>query len=600
MPQQPFSRRDFLKTNTILGVGATVLPGFVSDGQRIVKGGQEGVRSSQEVVRDGQDGVRDGLLYFDGFTRIGPRRYKHPAEKWKLDDLLKDMDQCSISAALVAYTQSVNYDLMYSNLELNRMLKPYPHLFPIWNVMPHQTGEFPEPGQLGKLMAEHNVSAVSIHPKTNAWDWKARHCTPLFAHLSKTKTLTITSASELSAWEDVEEFLNRHPYLPLLLTGTVWNEQRYVLPLVQQYKNLHISFDNFQINEGLEYLHRTGSVDQLIFASNSPTMSAGAHRTYIDYAAIPETDRAKIAGGNLMRLLKISSKPALRENKNEDILMRAVRAGSPLPVPVIDMHMHMLHEGLNGGGWTYRMENGGPKGIFAMAKRLGYQGGGIMSWNGVVSQNAIAGNPCTTEALDVAPKGYWGLATFDPSHYSQEELRKMITQVYADKRFIGMKPYQFYGFEYHNPVYDVWWEYGNQNKFYGLIHNSRSDLLEVETLAKKYPDVRWVIAHAGGSYKMADMAIAVMKKYPNVFAEITLTPVPLGVIEYLVAGAGEDRILYGSDLPMRDPRQQLGWLVFSTLPLEIKKKILADNAMQVIKPCLDRLPEHNRPSLTSK
>jgi hypothetical protein len=49
---------------------------------------------------------------------------------------------------------------------------------------------------------------------------------------------------------------------------------------------------------------------------------------------------------------------------------------------------------------------------------------------------------------------------------------------------------------------------------------------------------------------------------------------------------------------MRDPRQQPGWLVFPTLPLEVKKKILAENAMQVIKPCLERLPEHNRPSLT--
>ncbi|WP_019943058.1 amidohydrolase family protein [Dyadobacter beijingensis] len=592
-----------MKTNAWMGVGIGALPGFAS--QEVVRDGQETVRAGRLEVMEDEAHTLNGaagenLLFFDGFTRIGPRKYKHPAEQWKLEHLLKDMDQCSISAALVAYTQSVNYDLMYSNLELNRLIKPYPHLFPVWNVMPHQTGEFPDPTGLGRLMAENNVRAVTIHPKTNAWDWKARHCTPLFAHLSKNKILTITTAPELGAWEDLEEFLIRYPTLPLLLTGAFWNEQRYVLPLVQQYKNLHISFDNFQINEGVEYLHRTGCTDQLIFASNSPTMSAGAHRSYIDYAAIPAADRAKIAGGNLMRLLKITQKPALRQNQNEDILMRAIRAGSPLPVSVIDMHMHMLHEGLDSGGWTYRMENGGPKGIFGMAKRLGYQGGGIMSWNGVVSQNAIAGNPCTAEALDVAPKGYWGLATFDPSHYSQDELRKMIADVYADKRFIGMKPYQFYGFEYHDPVYDAWWEYGNQNKFYGLIHNSRADLLEVETLAKRYPDVRWIIAHAGGSFKMADMAIAAIKKYPNVYAEITLTPVPLGVIEYLVAGAGENRMLYGSDLPMRDPRQQLGWLVFSTLPLEVKKKILAENAMQVIKPCLDRLPEHSRPSLASK
>ena len=57
MPQQPFSRRDFLKTNAILGAGATILPGFVIEGQEIVRSGQEVVRGSQEVVRDGQEVV---------------------------------------------------------------------------------------------------------------------------------------------------------------------------------------------------------------------------------------------------------------------------------------------------------------------------------------------------------------------------------------------------------------------------------------------------------------------------------------------------------------------------------------------------------------
>lgn len=590
MPDLSFTRRDFLKKNAMIGLTAGIGPELVGSHelQNAQSGFDDNIQATGETT----------TLFFDGFTRIGPRKYKHPAEKWKLTDLLEEMDHCSVSAALIAYSQSVNYDLMYSNLELSGMIKPYPHLFPIWNAMPHQTGEFPRPEALGKLMRENNVRALSIHPKTNAWDWKAKHSKVLFDWIGTNKILLITTGNELGSWSDVEEFLIRYQQVPLLLTSAVWNEQRYVLPLVQQYKNLHISFDNFQINEGIEYLHRIGCTSQMIFASNSPAMSAGAHRTYIDYANIPAADRTKVAGGNLMRLLKMPQPPPLRENKTEDILMTAARKGQRLPVPVIDMHMHMLHEGLNGGGWTYRMENGGPKGIFEMGKRLGYHGGGIMSWNGVVSQNAIAGNPCTSEALDVAPKGYWGLATFDPSHYSQEELGKMIAQVYSDPRFIGMKPYQFYGYEFHNPVYDIWWKYGNEHKFYALIHNSREDLLEVETLAKKYPDVRWVIAHAGGSYKMADMAIAAMKKFPNVFAEITLTPVHLGVIEYLVAGAGEDRILYGSDLPMRDPRQQLGWVVFSRLPLTVKKNILAENAMQVLKPCWDRLPEHSRPTLT--
>ncbi len=220
-----------------------------------------------------------------------------------------------------------------------------------------------------------------------------------------------------------------------------------------------------------------------------------------------------------------------------------------------------------------------------------------MSWNGTVSGDSLAGNECVRQALDVAPKGYWGLASFDPAHYTQAELRKVIPEVYRDKRFIGMKPYVTYGIEYHHPSYDVWWRFGNRHHLYAGIHRNRADFLEVSTLAKKYPKVRWVVYHCGGDYAIADKAIECMREHPNVYAEVTLTSVVFGIIDYLVAHAGEDRILYGSDLPMRDPRQQLGWVIFSRLSLEQKIKVLTTNAMDVIRPCLSRLPEHNRPAV---
>lgn len=571
-----FSRRDFLKQNTLAGLGLALAPDLNS------------------LLEN--NGTKEGeTLFFDAYTRIDPRTNKHPEERWSLEHLLEEMEQCSISAALVASTMSVTYDLQYSNLDLSRRLKPYPYLFAIWNAMPHQTGEFPEPEKLGKLMKEHNVRAISIYPKTNAWDWKADHSRVLLDWLAKNKVLTMVTIGEIGGWSDLNQFLIQNPELQVFLANSTWSEQRYLLPLLTRHRNLHVGFDNFQINEGIEYLHEKGLTNQLVFGSKAPAMSAGAHRAYVDYSRIPQEAKDKVAGGNLLRLLGGMPAPALRINPKEDSLMKAARQGKPLPTSVIDLHMHILHDGLESAGGHYRMHNGGPSGVFPLVKTLGYEGGGLMSWNGVVSGDAVAGNETTRQALDKAPKGYWGLATFDPTHYTQEELKKMIEEVYKDKRFIGMKPYLVYGVEYHHPSYDVWWKYGNENKFYALIHNSRSDLREIETLAPKYPNVRWIIAHAGGSFTMADMAIAAMKKYPNIYAEITLTPVHLGIVEYLVKGAGEDRILYGSDLPMRDPRQQLGWVVYSHLSLETKKKILAGNAKQVIGPCLDRLPAYNRP-----
>ena len=461
------SRREFIKKNSITLLGTTVLS--TTSGSLLAS-------TADFLAPQTKD-----LMFFDAFSRIGPRRYKHPGEKWKLEDLIKELNHCSVSGALVASTLSLSYDAMYSNLELSNNLKPYPNLFAIWNVLPHHTNECLPPAQLKQKMTEHNVRAVTIHPSSNGWDWSAQSSQELMKYLNDNKIFTITTVSEIGGWKELNEFLGRYKSIPLLVSGISWGEQRYAIGLLKDHPNMHISFDRLQINEGLEFLYKRGHINQLIFATDAPTMSVGAHRTYIDYADIPDDAKAKIAGGNLVRLLGGQRPPKVHTNRSEDILMTSVRNGKPLPVPVIDMHMHMLHEGINGAGGTgYHMENGGPKGIFKMMERIGCVGGGFMSWNGVVSNDSVQGNKLVKEALDVSPKGFWGLATMSPTHYTQEELAVMIPQVYSDKRIIGMKPYHFYGMEYHNPAYDIWWEDGSKNGLYALSLRSRSGLLEVE------------------------------------------------------------------------------------------------------------------------
>ncbi|MCC5907815.1 MAG: amidohydrolase family protein [Balneolaceae bacterium] len=583
MKKKHYSRREFIRQNTLAGAGAFLSMGLGS-----------ALFDEKREFRDSSNG--DLPLFFDAFTLIGHRQNKHPAEQWSLSHLLEELDHCSISGALVAHTLSTLYDPMYINLELSEKLQSYPHLFAIWNVMPHHSGEFPPPEKLGELMKENDVRAVTLNPGVNSWNWRAGQSEELIGWLSEEKILSILTAPAVGGWDTLGQFLERYPELPVLLRNAAWSEQRQVLPLLEKHSNLHLTFNRFQINEGPEDLLERGFGDQLIFSSHAPEMSAGAHRMYIDFADISAEEKAKIAGGNLIRLLRGQEPPVARIKENEDELMADARRGSPLQGPVLDMHMHILHEGLHGAGAHYRMVNGGPKGVFNMMNRLSEKpGGGIMSWIGVVSGDAHAGNESVIKALDAAPQGYWGLGTFDPSHYSQDELSRMIAEFYSDQRMIGMKPYPHYGIQYHHHSYDVWWEYGNENQLYALVHRSRGDGLEVEVLAEKYPNVRWVIAHAGGSYEWADIAIEAMNKFSNVYAELTFTSVPLGIIEYLADHAGEDRIVYGSDLPMRDPRQQLGWVIYSRLPLAAKKKVLAQNALEVIQPCLDRLPAYNHP-----
>lgn len=526
-------------------------------------------------------------IYFDALTRINPRTFKHPLECWSLDHLLEQMRHCSISAALVYSAQSVIYDPNLSNQRLCAQLKPHRQLHACWNVMPPSRGEFPEPDKLIEAMRQQGVQAVILHPKTNGWSPRSVISRELLGTLEQNRILTLLDAAELADFVELEAMLERYPRLPLLLTGAFWSQQRQLLPLLDVFANLHLTFEKLQIHHGLEELAGSGFEDRMLFGSNGPQMSAGAHRSYLDYASLSDAVKAKIAGGNLSRLLGVPL-PAPMSNPDEDELMAAARQGQKPSIATIDFHMHVVEEGLYGVGDSHRQYRGGPTGIREGLDRIGCVAGGFMSWNGPVSNDVVLGNRVVSETLDTLGPSFWGLATLDVTHYSREEMIRMMHEVYADKRFIGMKPYPRFGLPYHDPAYDPWWAYGNEQGFYGLLHLTRGDFAEVESLAPRFPNVRWVVAHCGMTFAWADKAIACMNKHPNVFAEITYTTVPNGVIEHLVRSAGEDRVIYGSDLPMRDPRQQFGWVVYAKLPVAVKKKILRENALKVLEPLRHR------------
>jgi predicted TIM-barrel fold metal-dependent hydrolase len=536
-------------------------------------------------------------MFFDAYTRIGPRPKDHGSHPWTLRHLLDELDHCSISGALVASTGQTQYDAMWENRRLTVQLAGKDHLFPIWNVLPHWSGECPEPEQLTRELDEHGVRAVSINPKTNGWDVRSRTSRPLLAELERTQTLTITSwASEIEP-RDVEYLVSEYPRLPLLVRGVWWSQGRALLPLVLAYRNLHLGFDHFQVNRAPEWLVAKGCEDQMVFCSNAPQMSAGAHRAYIDWAELDPAVKAKIAGGNLVRLLKGLRPRSERVNGSEDELMAATRRGEPLPCLTLDMHAHILDEGLQGGGGSYVMFDGGPRGVHHQARRMGVDGIGLMSWSGTVGAHAAEGNASVKAALDAFPDFYWGLATFDVMHESAESMRRQMDEIYADPRFLGLKPYPQYGIAYDDPRYNCWWEFGNQRHLYTGFHPVKwfkPD--EFDSVCSRFPNLTVVAYHCGASYAVADTAIELAKKHRNFLIEPTLTPVCGGIIDYLVKGAGVDRVVYGSDLPMRDPRQQLGWIVFSRLSVEEKKQVLGLNARRLI----DGVRAHQREAAAAK
>jgi predicted TIM-barrel fold metal-dependent hydrolase len=82
---------------------------------------------------------------------------------------------------------------------------------------------------------------------------------------------------------------------------------------------------------------------------------------------------------------------------------------------------------------------------------------------------------------------------------------------------------------------------------------------------------------------MRAMAIEAAQNNANVYLETCSTFRTPGAIEELVNGAGADRVLYGSDVPLMDHRPQVGKIVTADISDDAKRLVLGENARRILK-----------------
>ena len=527
------------------------------------------------------------MLYFDCHAKIGQRPLKHKRTRWSAEHLLADMDLAEISGALVSHAVAHSYDPRYGNARLAGELAKAPErLFGLWCLLPLASPDFYVAGDdLLRAMAAADIRAVrcvagnySLHQEMMG---------PTLAALEEAEILLLLEAGW--ATDDFFAFfhdlLKRHPHLPVLLTDHTWSQQRYVHRLMQLHENLHLEFSSYQINRGIEYYAAEFGAERLLFGTGGTEKSPGAARTYIDYAQISAAAKRQIAGENLRRLLKgqgpaVAAAPA----RPEDPWVVDVRAGTPQRGLIIDAHAHVLHEGGQGAGINYIMFDGDAEGMLEVNAWCGIDRIAMMSWHGPVCTDAVDGNDIVWRAMQAYGERIIGVAVIDPTHMDRGEIDVEIQRRYVEQGFVGLKPYVRMNLSYEDPDFDPWWAFGNAHRLYALMHvaGHTGGVAGVGRLADRYPEMSWLIAHSGGSYAFAEEVAACIADHPNVYAEITLTPVTNRVVEFLVAATDDEHVLFGSDAPMRDPRQQLGWVLWADLSPQSKAKILGGNFQRIL------------------
>lgn len=527
-------------------------------------------------------------LFFDCNATFGQYPRKPALARWTLGHLLEDMDLAGIAGALVYNRQALHYDPMLGNRRLIEQIAPHRgRLFPCWVAMPSVVGEFPDAEPFVAELKQHDVRAVRFDLDQHRVPLKASLWRPLIDALRAANVLCVVSVNPYEAnFDAYDRLFDLLAGLPTLMVNHGWGQWRQVAAMMNAHPHVHMEFSHFQANRAVEVFSQSFGTERCLFGTGLPDKAPGAARGFVDYGLFDDDTADMIAAGNLTRLLRghgPTSPPA--RTQWDDAITDAVRARKSVPCVVLDAHCHIGDDaGTTLGGGVIAID-GGADGMIELTRRAGIDKTAIMSWAGPLSMDTKLGNETVARAVERYPGEFIGLSTINPDYDSPDDIRSIIAEYHIKRGFPGLKTFPAcQSIKYDAPELHEWLQYGNDHKLYMVFDPSgEHDTARLEHLTRKYPDLSIHIDHCGQSWPYAIWAAEMCNRFPNVVAQLNYTLVTNGTIEYLVQHIGADRVLFGTDAPMRDPRPQVTWLVFTRLSEADKRMVFGGAFAKVLR-----------------
>ncbi len=160
--------------------------------------------------------------------------------------------------------------------------------------------------------------------------------------------------------------------------------------------------------------------------------------------------------------------------------------------------------------------------------------------------------------------------------------------------FKGIKMHpSFNGIPADDPLYEPVWRFASENDLTIVAHSWSvstynpaqrfSTPEKFEMYVKKYPEVRFVLAHSGGRGTGRHEALRMANTYSNVYTDCAGDIYDYHYFENMTASLPKNKLLFGTDFPWFDHRSHFTRLFLSDISDSHKLKILRDNAIEAFK-----------------
>ena len=253
-------------------------------------------------------------------------------------------------------------------------------------------------------------------------------------------------------------------------------------------------------------------------------------------------------------------------------LAELARLGQRLDgVFVFDVHQHL-------GAWhPFHIPAPGVDDALAAMDRIGIDLAASSGLPAVLGPDTRAGNDLVIDAVRRHPTrfvGYIAVNPNDPGDVAAEVERCAAAGLRA------VKVHSFHGKSYDCARYREVYAIADARGWPVLAHTwGGEELADIDKLAGEYPNVKWILAHAGTSNREGYINLA--RRRDHVWLDTCGSACAWDLVESLVRGAGPDKVLFGTDMTFLAGSQQVGKILLARISDADKERILGTTARTV-------------------
>ena len=259
-------------------------------------------------------------------------------------------------------------------------------------------------------------------------------------------------------------------------------------------------------------------------------------------------------------------------------IVEAIRQGKPVPVPVIDTHTHMGPCAT--GGLHQAFED--VEGVIAMMDAAGIDAictAPMVFCKGYMEQ----ANEYSAQLIERYPGRVYANLAVCP-HDGVDAVKRVVDKYGKHKGFVAMKFLTIYHGSPLREEYQYAIAFAQEAGCPLTFHYWGSNMLpDVVKVLEKYPKLKLILAHQGGGTRDGTLkTVEVMKQCDRLCIDTCGSLNNSIDIRELAQLAGEDRLVFGSDIHYMEPRYELGKIAFSGMPERVMKKIYAENYLRLL------------------